>query len=185
MGLNRQKKMLKDIKSTLSASLKSIDVSIRSGSITSLSSGKSFVSNFSVKSDSGISLPAPKPMHVQELSNVQERPEIINLPPRLGRRNWDSEPVLNGLGKRRKKTEGSSLSEKSPSKVSLCGSSMGEKEKSRAMQNVESKLMKAIKEVNESDISENNTPLNSPGPANLIGIVPIIQKTVTDTVRSP
>ena len=70
-------------------------------------------------------------------------------------------------------------------KVSLCGSSMGEKEKSRAMQNVESKLMKAIKEVNESDISENNTPLNSPGPANLIGIVPIIQKTVTDTVRSP
>ena len=37
---------------------------------------------------------------------------------------------------------------------------MGEKEKSRAMQNVESKLMKAIKEVNESDISENNTPLN-------------------------
>ena len=82
--LNRQKKMLKDIKSTLSASLKSIDVSIRSGSITSLSSGKSFVSNFSVKSDSGISLPAPKPMHVQELSNVQERPEIINLPPRLG-----------------------------------------------------------------------------------------------------
>ena len=81
---NRQKKMLKDIKSTLSASLKSIDVSIRSGSITSLSSGKSFVSNFSVKSDSGISLPAPKPMHVQELSNVQERPEIINLPPRLG-----------------------------------------------------------------------------------------------------
>ena len=70
-------------------------------------------------------------------------------------------------------------------KVSLCGSSMGEKEKSRAMQNVESKLMKAIKEVNESDISENNTPLNSPGPANLTGIVPIIQKTVTDTVRSP
>ena len=63
---------------------------------------------------------------------------------------------------------------------------MGEKEKSRAMQNVESKLMKAIKEVNESDISENNTPLNSPGPANLIGIAgPIIQKTVTDTVRSP
>ena len=63
--LPRQKKLLKDIKSTLSASLKSIDVSIRSGSITSLSSGKSFVSNFSVKSDSGISLPAPKPMHVQ------------------------------------------------------------------------------------------------------------------------
>ena len=61
---------------------------------------------------------------------------------------------------------------------------MGEKEKSRAMQNVESKLMKAIKEVNESDISENNTPLNSPGPANLIGIVPIIQKTVTDTGKS-
>ena len=77
----------------------------------------------------------------------------------IGRRNWDSEPALNGLGKRRKKTEGSSLSEKSVSKVSLC-SSMGEKEKSRAMQNVESKLMKAIKEVNESDISENNTPLN-------------------------
>ena len=47
---------------------------------------------------------------------------------------------------------------------------MGEKEKSKAMQSVESKLMKAIKEVNESDISENNTPLNSPGPALLTAL---------------
>lgn len=140
---SRQRKLLKDIKSTLSASLKSIDVSLRSGSITSISSGKSFVSNFSVKSDSGISLPAPKSSHVQELPNVQEE---------LAARNWDSEPVLFRSSKK-----------ESPSYKSL--SSLGEKEKSKAMQSVESKLMKAIKEVNESDISENNTPLNSPGPA--------------------
>lgn len=149
VDLPKQKRLLKDIKSTLSASLKSIDVSIRSGSITSISSGKSLISNFSVKSDSGISLPAPKPAHVQELPNLQE--EMCRF------RNWDSEPTLDKKSRRSKKD----LCERSQS-------SMGEKEKSRAMQSVESKLMKAIKEVNESDISENSTPLNSPGPALLI-----------------
>ena len=39
---------------TFSASMKSIDISIRSTSISSISSGKSLFSNFSVKSDSGI-----------------------------------------------------------------------------------------------------------------------------------
>ena len=162
-----QRKLFKDFKSTFSASLKSIDASFRSGSITSISSGKSFVSNFSVKSDSGISLPAPKPYHIQELPNLQEQPETFSTTfletnvPKLGRRNWDSEPALNGSGKKRKK-EVTSLSERSSSRASISLSLMGEKEKSKAMQSVESKLMKAIKEVNESDFSEGNTPLNSP-----------------------
>ena len=103
---------------------------------------------------SGISLPAPvmKTTYVQELPNLQEKPESSFLPntttnkrpTKLGRRNWDSEPALNGSsGKRRKKE---TLNERSASKSSLhSNSSMGEKEKSRAMQNVESKLMKAIK----------------------------------------
>ena len=149
-----------------SASLKSIDVSIRSGSITSISSGKSFVSNFSVKSDSGISLPAkPATKHnfVQELPKVQENqqiqsstfrssstdsshtsnnstttsiPTIPKIPKsKLGRRSWESEPMLPTLhrsSKKKSKKDGGSLTERTNSKVSL--SSMGEKEKSRAMQ---------------------------------------------------
>ena len=149
--------------------MKSIDVSIRSGSITSISSGKSFVSNFSVKSDSGISLPAkPATKHnfVQELPKVQENqqiqsstfrssstdssntsnnstttttsiPTIPKIPKsKLGRRSWESEPMLPTLHrsskKKSKKDGGGSLTERTNSKVSL--SSMGEKEKSRAMQ---------------------------------------------------
>lgn len=54
-----------------------------------------------------------------------------------------------------------SLTERTTSKASLNYS--GEKEKSRAMQSMEHKLMKVIKEVNESDLSETNTPINSPG----------------------
>ena len=42
---------------TFSASMKSIDISLRSTSVSSISSGKSLFSNFSVKSDSGIGLP--------------------------------------------------------------------------------------------------------------------------------
>ena len=42
---------------TFSASMKSIDISLRSTSVSSISSGKSMFSNFSVKSDSGIGLP--------------------------------------------------------------------------------------------------------------------------------
>ena len=148
--------------------MKSIDVSIRSGSITSISSGKSFVSNFSVKSDSGISLPAkPATKHnfVQELPKVQENqqiqsstfrssstdssntsnnstttttsiPTIPKIPKsKLGRRSWESEPMLPTLhrsSKKKSKKDGGSLTERTNSKVSL--SSMGEKEKSRAMQ---------------------------------------------------
>ena len=152
--------------------MKSIDVSIRSGSITSISSGKSFVSNFSVKSDSGISLPAkPATKHnfVQELPKVQENqqiqsstfrssstdssntsnnsttttsiPTIPKIPKsKLGRRSWESEPMLPTLHRSSKKKSkkdgggggGGSLTERTNSKVSL--SSMGEKEKSRAMQ---------------------------------------------------
>ena len=145
--------------------MKSIDVSIRSGSITSISSGKSFVSNFSVKSDSGISLPAkPATKHnfVQELPKVQENqqiqsstfrssstdssntsnnsttatsiPTIPKIPKsKLGRRSWESEPMLPTLrSKKKPKKDGGSLTERTTSKVSL--SSMGEKEKSRAMQ---------------------------------------------------
>ena len=144
------KKFPNESKTNLSASVKSIN-SIRSGSVTSLSSAKSFVSTFSAKSDSGISLPAPKVSHMQELPNVQEDKAF---------RMWDSDPTLN---KKRGKKDNGNIT-----KTNLC--SMGEKEKSKAMQSVESKLMKAIKEVNESDISENNTPLNSPGPALLTAL---------------
>ena len=42
---------------TFSASMKSIDISLRSTSVSSISSGKSLFSNFSAKSDSGIGLP--------------------------------------------------------------------------------------------------------------------------------
>ena len=48
--------ILKGLK-TFSASMKSIDISLRSTSISSISSGKSLFSNFSAKSDSGIGLP--------------------------------------------------------------------------------------------------------------------------------
>ena len=176
--------VLKNLKSTISASLKSIDGSIRSGSITSISSGKSFVSNFSVKSDSGISLPAkPKQTFVQELPKVQEQPfsnvELPNPPPslasshhkshhkptlsktKLGRRPWESEPMLASMKKKKHHKKDGTLTERTTSKSSL--NSIGEKEKSRAMQSMEHKLMKVIKEVNESDLSETNTPINSPG----------------------
>ena len=153
-------------KTNLSASIKSFN-SLRSGSgsVTSLSSAKSFVSNFSAKSDSGISLPAPKVSHMQELPNLQE--EITS---HSFHRMWDSDPTLNKKraaggsgGNNKKDMHNGCLSNLSKGTTGLC--TMGEKEKSKAMQSVESKLMKAIKEVNESDISENNTPLNSPGPA--------------------
>ena len=108
---DEEETVLRNLKTTISASLKSIDVSIRSGSITSISSGKSFVSNFSVKSDSGISLPAkPKQTFVQELPKVQEQPihpminptisKNANSKYKLGRRPWESEPMLASLKKK-------------------------------------------------------------------------------------
>ena len=129
------------------------------------------MSNFSVKSDSGISLPAKPAKHnfVQELPKVQENqqiqsstfrssstdssntsnnsttttttsiPTIPKIPKsKLGRRSWESEPMLPTLHRSSKKKSkkdgggGGSLTERTNSKVSL--SSMGEKEKSRAMQ---------------------------------------------------
>ena len=52
---------------------------------------------------------------------------------KLGRRSWESEPMLPTLrSKKKPKKDGGSLTERTTSKVSL--SSMGEKEKSRAMQ---------------------------------------------------
>lgn len=166
----KSRKLLKDFKSTLSASLKSIDISIRSGSITSISSGKSFVSNFSVKSDSGISLPAPKQAHPQPLPSLLEQQPSdgsVHPQPKLGRRPWESEPLLNATGIKRKKDSSNSKTDRSSSRASLNNYGL-EKEKSRVMQSVESKLMNAIKEVNESDLSEGNTPMNSPGPAALL-----------------
>merc|ERR1719210_1501728 len=72
-------------------------------------------------------------------------------------------PTLHRNSKKKSKKDGGggSLTERTNSKVSL--NSIGEKEKSRAMQSMEHKLMKVIKEVNESDLSETNTPINSPG----------------------
>ena len=64
-------------------------------------------------------------------------PTIPKIPKsKLGRRSWESEPMLPTLHrsskKKSKKDGGGSLTERTNSKVSL--SSMGEKEKSRAMQ---------------------------------------------------
>ena len=73
-------------------------------------------------------------------------------------RNWESEPLLEEEPRSTKVAASSS-----PSSSSLAGT-MAEKEKSKAMLSVESKLMKSIKEVNESDLSENSTPVNSPTP---------------------
>ena len=66
-------------------------------------------------------------------------------------RNWESEPLLEEEPRSSEVTA-------SPTLGTL------EKEKSKAMLSVESKLMKSIKEVNESDLSENSTPVNSPAP---------------------
>ena len=108
--------------------------------------------------------PATKHNFVQELPKVQENqqiqsstfrssstdssntsnnsttttsiPTIPKIPKsKLGRRSWESEPMLPTLhrsSKKKSKKDGGSLTERTNSKVSL--SSMGEKEKSRAMQ---------------------------------------------------
>lgn len=162
------KRFLKDIRNSLSASLKSVDVSIRSGSLTSISSGKSVVSNFSVQSDSGIGL-AQRPSKTR----ADKSGEHLQIQKQLlGARNWGSEPHLDtksasaAAGGRRSRTR--TLTEQEPAKsltrVSAHQCPLGEKEKSKAMLSVESKLMKAIKEVNESELSEYASPLESPGP---------------------
>ena len=55
-GTGSRGSILKGLR-TFSASMKSIDISLRSTSVSSISSGKSIFSNFSAKSDSGIGLP--------------------------------------------------------------------------------------------------------------------------------
>ena len=69
--------------------------------------------------------------------------------------------MLASMKKKKHHKKDGTLTERTTSKSSL--NSIGEKEKSRAMQSMEHKLMKVIKEVNESDLSETNTPINSPG----------------------
>ncbi len=135
---------LKDIKSTLSTSLKSIDLSIRSGSLTSVSSGKSLAS---VQSDSGMGIRSRKHHHLGARrkeplgpQDPQHRSHVV--PKILGARSWESEPFLR--------------QSESSSRMSGPGAG-GEKEKSKVMQSVESKLMKAIKEVNETDECQNNS----------------------------
>ena len=75
-------------------------------------------------------------------------------------RNWESEPLLE-----EREPGSSSRTAVDVAEVKAAASStLTEKEKSKAMLSVESKLMKSIKEVNESDLSENSTPVNSPAP---------------------
>ena len=74
-------------------------------------------------------------------------------------RNWESEPLLE-----EREPPGSSSSRTAEVAATASSSVVIEKEKSKAMLSVESKLMKSIKEVNESDLSENSTPVNSPAP---------------------
>ena len=92
--------------------------------------------------------------------------QIPNLPPARKRyaglghhhRNWESEPLLE----EREPTQPGSSSSRTAEVIAAAASL--EKEKSKAMLSVESKLMKSIKEFNESDLSENSTPVNSPAP---------------------
>ena len=128
-------KMLKGLRSTLSASLRSIDISFKSGSLTSISSGRSIVSNFSVKSDSGISLPAGG---------------------KAGRRPRDSGLDVSHEEPEPRRSSGRQETPSSTERLIPHQYVLGEKEKSKVMQSVESKLMKAIKEVNESDIPEDS-----------------------------
>ena len=78
-------------------------------------------------------------------------------------RNWESEPLLE---EREPPGSSSSRTAVEVAEVKAAASStLMEKEKSKAMLSVErGKLMKSIKEVNESDLSENSTPVNSPAP---------------------
>ena len=95
--------------------------------------------------------------------------QIPTLPPARKRyaglghhhRNWESEPLLE-----EREPGSSSRTAVEVAEVKAAASStLMEKEKSKAMLSVErGKLMKSIKEVNESDLSENSTPVNSPAP---------------------
>ena len=76
-------------------------------------------------------------------------------------RNWESEPLLE---EREPGSSSRTAVEVAEVKAAASSTLMMEKEKSKAMLSVESKLMKSIKEVNESDLSENSTPVNSPAP---------------------
>ena len=174
---------------SFSASLRSFDMSLRSGSLTSISSGRSLTSNFSIQSDSGIygggvnkssscSSHSPQSSGVVVGSTAKagnNSPQPVKRP-LVGTRSWDSElhqtnnPVSGQAGST---STSASSSRRSRSRTisdhDMAMLVLGEKEKSRAMLSVESKVMKAIKEVNESDLSENSTPLNSPLPS---GIAP-------------
>ena len=145
------------------------------GSLTSISSGRSMASNMSVQSDSGL-------RGQQQRQRGRKRPsapaaagrssaftsKLPNWPPARKRyaglshhhRNWESEPLLEEEPMQRPRS--SRTAEVAASSTSSAGTT--EKEKSKAMLSVESKLMKSIKEVNESDLSENSTPVNSPAP---------------------
>ena len=146
------------------------------GSLTSISSGRSIASNISVQSDSGL-------RGQQQRQRGRKRPsaaaaaggrssaftsKLPNWPPARKRyaglshhhRNWESEPLLEEDPMHRPRS--SRTTEVAASSASSAGTT--EKEKSKAMLSVESKLMKSIKEVNESDLSENSTPVNSPAP---------------------
>ncbi|XP_040567318.1 uncharacterized protein fid [Lepeophtheirus salmonis] len=167
--------LLKDLKKSLSASLRSFDFSFKSGSLSSLSSGKSIVSNYSIKSDSGIGLnPSKRKFH------------------HIKSRTWDSEPHLDEPRAYHCDYPSSTTTNTTSSASSLLSSTGGGGVITAASTSLPSsasllpmvsvspaldknkgvvesgKLMKAIKEVNESDLSENTTPVNSPGPLQIL-----------------
>lgn len=176
--------------STRSVSLKSFDTSLKSaGSLSSLSSGKSMKSNFSIQSDSGLVSHKPlgissshpaitstsaitngSKVKVLETKSIHSQAAAKKL---LGTRNWESDSNLSkthahALSGASRRSRARTISEHHDrGSRGLHQFPLGEKEKSKAMLSVESKLMKAIKEVNESDISETSTPLSSPLPQSL------------------
>ena len=148
------------------------------GSLTSLSSAKSAISALSIKSDSGIGSSFSK-KGKSESKKIQRNWCSES---QLGKNPTDQKPgdFLNkdcqkghnenhppsgrllsaSLGATQKTNKARSLSTLFKPNTSA---QQGEKEKYKAMQSIEGKLMVAIKEVNESDVSETNTPIPSPG----------------------
>ena len=148
------------------------------GSLSSLSSAKSAISALSIKSDSGIGSSFSK-IAKSDSKKIQRNwcseSQLGKTPIDLKQEDLmrkDCQTVNNenqaasnrtfsvSLGAIQKTNKARSLSTLFKPNLSVQPS---EKEKSKTMQSIEGKLMVAIKEVNESDVSETNTPIPSPG----------------------
>ena len=148
------------------------------GSLSSLSSAKSAISALSIKSDSGIGSGFSKlgkidgkkiqrnwcsESQLGKNPKDQKREDLLRKDCQTA--NNENPSASNkafavSLGAIQKTNKTRSLSTLFKPNLSV---QQSEKEKSKTMQSIEGKLMVAIKEVNESDVSENNTPIPSPG----------------------